>query len=96
MNDIFTAAVEQLNARIKGTQFEQSIALVIENVGTLLVDSSGARLSEERGDCAIFANEKTMLGLLDGSVKVMPAVMTGKLKIKGDPRAALKLTEFLD
>lgn len=95
MNETLTAAIAELNTRLNGAQFEQSIALVVENVGTLLVDSDGARISEERGDCAIFASEKTLLGLLDGSVKVMPAVMTGKLKIKGDPKAALKLTEYL-
>lgn len=95
MNAIFTAAIENLNTRIAGVHFDQSIAVVIENVGTLLVSNDGAHMSDARGDCAIFASEKTLLGLLNGSIKVMPAVLTGKIKIKGDPKAALKLAEYL-
>ena len=95
MSDMLETALHGLNKKLAGGGLEKSIALQIKDVGTILIDQTGAALSEAPADCTLKASPKTFQGLLDGSVNPMTAVMLGKLKISGDMSAALKLGTLL-
>jgi putative sterol carrier protein len=45
------------------------------------------------GDCTVSASEETFERILDGRQNPLTAYMTGKLKVKGDVSAALKLKD---
>jgi putative sterol carrier protein len=45
-------------------------------------------------DCTISASEETLLKIASGEASATTAYMTGKLKIKGDMGAALKLQKL--
>ena len=47
------------------------------------------------GDCTFSASEKTFLSIVDGQQNPLTAYMTGKLKVKGDIGAAMKLKHLL-
>ena len=64
-----------------------------------LIDGTGSenRVSEEDrdADCTISTSKQTLQDLQSGKLNPMMAVMTGKVKIKGDMGLAMKLQQFL-
>jgi hypothetical protein len=58
--------------------------------GKLVVDEG-----DQGGDCTISASEETFQRIRDGKLNPFTAYMTGKLKVKGDMAAAMKLKELL-
>ncbi|MTI33136.1 SCP2 sterol-binding domain-containing protein [Xanthovirga aplysinae] len=65
----------------------------------VFIDGTGEKnvVSNEdaEADCVIITSQKTLLRLKDGSLKPMMAVMTGKVKIKGNMGLAMKLESLL-
>lgn len=67
----------------------------VEGAGTWLVDARGNGVSVEEGgtgaDCVIATSEETFERIVAGELSPTTAYMTGKLKVRGDMGAALKL-----
>lgn len=65
----------------------------------IFIDGSGeanvVTMSDEEADCTITATAETIQKLRKGDLNPMMAVMTGKLKIKGDMGLAMKLQSLL-
>jgi len=70
----------------------------IEGAGqwTVAVTDDGVDVQEGAGDaaCTISASEETMLRVVNGDQNATSAYMTGKLKVKGDMGAAMKLQKL--
>jgi putative sterol carrier protein len=70
----------------------------IEGVGEWTVSVADGAVSVAEGagdaDCTIAASEETLMKIARGEANATTAYMTGKLKIKGDMGAALKLQKL--
>ena len=71
----------------------------IDDVGqwTVTVDDGAVWVDRRRrrdADCTISASEETLVKIASGEANATTAYMTGKLKIKGDMGAALKLQKL--
>lgn len=99
MDPMLKTAIEGLNAKLANTEMTSRLRIEIRDVGCIYLDGSGARIGvpeqDFEVDCTLKASPKTFRGLLDGSVNAKTAVMLGKLKIRGDISAALKLGAVL-
>jgi len=75
-----------------------SYSFDIENAGKWLVTISDGTVSvrdgEGEADCTISATEENFQKILSGEQNATSAYMTGKLKIKGDMGAAMKLQKL--
>jgi putative sterol carrier protein len=75
-----------------------SFAFDIADVGAWTVTVADGVVSVEEGehaaDCTLSASEETLLKIASGEANPTTAYMTGKLKIKGDMGAALKLQKL--
>lgn len=91
MSEMITIAVEKLNDKLAGGGLEKSIALEIRDEGVILINAAGAHAHDGDADCRLIASAKTFEGLMTGKANPMAQVMMGKLKVKGDASAALKL-----
>ncbi len=64
----------------------------------LYIDGTGAQnvLSTENkdADCLVLVSEENFLAMVSGDLNPMGAVMTGKVKIKGDLGVAMKLSSL--
>ena len=60
------------------------------------VDDGAVKVTEggEDADCTISATEETFERIIDGELNPTSAYMTGKLKVKGDMGAAMKLQKL--
>lgn len=70
----------------------------VDGVGqwTVTVTDGAVSVAEGAGeaDCTISASEETLTKIVNGETNATSAYMTGKLKIKGDMGAALKLQKL--
>jgi putative sterol carrier protein len=93
---------ETLEDRANGshdTSLTASYVFAIDGAGTwtVNVDQGNVTVTEgdHGGDCTISTSERTFERILDGKQNPLTAYMTGKLKVKGDVGAAMKLKDLL-
>lgn len=79
--------------------FGKAILLDLGEEGAIRIDGTGERVAvtNEGGeaDTTIAMTAETLQGLMTGQVNAPMAVMTGKIKIRGDAGLALKLAKFV-
>ena len=92
---------EGLEARVDGAKtagMTNSYVFDIEGAGTWKVDVDDGKVTVTEGggdaDATISANEETFQKIAAGEQNATTAYMTGKLKIKGDMGAAMKLQKL--
>lgn len=95
MSDVLNQAVEALNAKLGDADFDGSAKFALEGTGSVVIDSDGARVSDEETDVTLSADAETFQGIMDGSENPTTAFMTGKLKVDGDMGLAMKLAAVL-
>jgi putative sterol carrier protein len=82
----------------KTAGMNNSFAFDVADVGAWTVTVADGAVSvvegENDADCTISASEETLLKIARGEANPTTAYMTGKLKIKGDMGAALKLQKL--
>lgn len=94
MNDVIKAAVEALNGKIDGG-FDGLAKFVIDGEGSIIVDSDGARASDDEADVTLTADADTFQSMMSGDLNPTAAFMTGKLAVDGDMGLAMKLGAVL-
>jgi putative sterol carrier protein len=95
MSDIVNEAVAALNEKLNGVDFDGTAKFDIEGEGAVLIDSDGARASDDDADVTLTADAETFKEILDGETNPTSAFMTGKLKVDGDMGMAMKLAAAL-
>jgi len=90
MSDVIEAAVAALNDKIEGG-FDGSAKFVIEDEGSIIVDSDGVRASDDDAEVTLTADLETFKAMMDGELNPTAAFMTGKLSVDGDMGLAMKL-----
>jgi putative sterol carrier protein len=82
----------------KTAGMNNSYVFDIDGVGAWTVSVADGAVSVAQGandaDCTISASEETLMKIANGEANATTAYMTGKLKIKGDMGAALKLQKL--
>lgn len=94
MSDVISEAVTQLNAKMAGG-FDGTAKFVIEGEGSIIIDSDGARASDDEAEVTMTASTDTFKGIMDGSENPTAAFMSGKLAVDGDMGAAMRLAGVL-
>lgn len=95
MSDILNQAVEALNEKMDGADFSGTAKFAIEDEGAIVIDSNGARISDEDADVTLSASAEVFEGIMDGSQNPTTAFMTGKLSVDGDMGKAMSLASVL-
>lgn len=95
MTDTLTQAAEALNAKMDGGGFDGSAKFQIEDMGAIVLDSDGARVSDDETDVTMSADAETFEAILSGELNPTAAFMSGKLTVDGDMGTAMKLASAL-
>ena len=95
MSDVITEAVAALNAKMDGAGFDGTAKFTIEDEGSIIIDESGARASDEDSDVTLTATTEVFKAILDGEMNPTTAFMSGKLSVDGDMGTAMKLGSVL-
>ena len=95
MTDIMTHAVEEIEKKLGGTVFDGSAKFEIEGEGSVIIDASGVRVSDDETEVTLLANLETFQEILEGDLDSTAAFMTGRLKLDGDMNTAMRLASVL-
>jgi putative sterol carrier protein len=78
--------------------FGAKMKFIIDDT-SIMIDGSGdtneVSISDGEADCTITASSETIKKMRTGDLNPMMAVMSGKIKIKGDMGLAMKLQSLL-
>jgi len=94
-----TAMLAQFNEKAQGVDpIGATLKLKVDD-HTIFIDGTGdsnvVSMDDNEADCTISTSMDTLLGLQSGDVNPMMAVMSGKIKIKGDMSLAMKLQSLV-
>jgi putative sterol carrier protein len=95
MTDIMAHAVEAIEKKLEGTVFDGSAKFEIEGQGSVIIDASGVRVSDDETEVTLSANLETFQEILKGDLDSTAAFMTGRLKLDGDMSTAMRLASVL-
>ncbi len=95
MSDTLTQAAQALNEKLDAGGFDGSAKFQIEDLGAIVLDSDGARVSDDEADVTMSADAETFEAILSGELNPTAAFMSGKLTIDGDMGTAMKLASAL-
>ncbi|WP_282078701.1 SCP2 sterol-binding domain-containing protein [Epibacterium ulvae] len=95
MSDILAQAAQALNEKLQGADFPATAKFEIADLGAILLDSSGARVSDDDADVTLSADAETFQEILSGELNPTNAFMSGKLTIDGDMGIAMQLASAL-
>ena len=94
----FFATLETRTDASGASEITNSYRFDVDGAGTWIVDVVDGRVrvreTEEEADVTIATSEDNFMAIVRGEQNPMTAYMTGKLKVKGDLQAALKLQKL--
>ena len=67
----------------------------IEDTGSVIIDSAGARVSDAPADVTMTADVDTFQRIMTGDMNPTSAFMSGKLKVDGDMGMAMQLASAM-
>lgn len=87
--------IEEVTSKLKiaiidGPTPEKSLKINLKNLGVIFVNQTTVSNEDADADTTITISQKDFQDLVAGKLNPPVAFMQGKLKIKGDPSAALK------
>lgn len=95
MSDFLEQAAAELNSKISAGVFDGSAKFAIADVGAIVLDANGARVSDDDADVTLSADADTFQAIFEGEMNPTSAFMTGKLTVDGDMGLAMKLASAL-
>jgi putative sterol carrier protein len=95
MTEIMDEAVAAIEKKLEGSMFDGSAKFEIENEGSIIIDSSGVRVSNDETEVTLSASLETFQEILEGDLDSTSAFMTGRLQLDGDMSTAMRLASVL-
>ena len=95
MSDTLEKAAAALNEKLADSGFGSSAKFAIEGLGSIVLDGSGARVSDDDADVTMNADVETFEQILSGELNPTGAFMSGKLTVDGDMGVAMQLASAL-
>ncbi len=95
MSDILEKAAAALNEKLAGGSFDASAKFAIADLGAIVLDADGARVSDDDADVTLSADADTFEQILSGEMNPTGAFMSGKLSVDGDMGIAMQLASVL-
>ncbi|MHA6344886.1 SCP2 sterol-binding domain-containing protein [Roseivivax sp. CAU 1761] len=95
MSAVVAEAVKTINDKVDASDYDGTARFEIEDEGSFLLDSNGAREGDGAADVTLKADADTFREILNGSLDPTSAFMSGRLSIDGDMGQAMKLASVL-
>ncbi|WP_425044075.1 SCP2 sterol-binding domain-containing protein [Primorskyibacter sp. S87] len=95
MSDILEKAAAELNDKLSGGAFGGSAKFEIADMGAIILDGDGARVSDDDAAVTLKADAETFQAIIEGEMNPTSAFMSGKLTIDGDMGLAMQLASVL-
>lgn len=95
MSEFLEKAAIELNSKLADSGFSGTAKFSVEGEGSIIADSTGARVADEEADVTLSADTETFQAIFDGDMNPTSAFMSGKLTVDGDMGMAMTLASAL-
>lgn len=85
----------RINKALENRPFEGSLKFDCGESGVLVLADGRAVLEDSAADCTIAITEDNLVRLLTGKLNPMTGVMTGRLKVTGNPAVAMRFAKLI-
>lgn len=85
----------RLQQGLETKNFDGSLKFDCGEDGVIVLADGTASDQEQDTDCTLKLSSDNLIKLLTGKLNPMTAVMTGKIKISGNPKVAMSLADLL-
>lgn len=92
---LFSEIVERLSKGLDPSRLSDVLKFDCGQDGVVTLGPNGVGTVDQDADCTIAITTENLAKLLAGKLNPMTGVMTGKLKISGNPAVAMKLGKLL-
>ena len=76
MTNIMAEAVEAIEKKLDGSVFDGSAKFAIQDEGSIIIDSSGVRVSDDETEVTLSASLETFQEILEGDLDSDPRTLT--------------------
>ena len=94
MSNVIEQALSALNEKLSVVGFDGSAKFSIEGEGSVIVDTNGARASDDEAEVTLIATADVFQDIMAGDLDPTSAFMSGKLRIEGDMGTAMRLSSL--
>ena len=94
MSNVIEQALSALNEKLSMAGFDGSAKFSIEGEGSVIVDTNGARASDDEAEVTLIATADVFQDIMAGDLDPTSAFMSGKLRIEGDMGTAMRLSSL--
>ena len=95
MSKVIEQALNALNEKMSGAEFDGSAKFYIEGEGSVVLDANGARESNDDAEVTLIASADVFQDIMAGDLDPTSAFMSGRLRIEGDMGTAMRLSSVL-
>lgn len=95
VNMTLTDIAEMIRSSVAKSNFADSLKFDCEDAGVLIIADRSVSLEDRDTDVTLKMSLDNVEKLIKGKLNPMTAVMTGKIKLSGNPAIAMKLKELL-
>lgn len=85
----------RLQQGLETKSFDGSLKIDCGDAGVIVLADGTASDQERETDCTLKLSSDNLMKLLSGKLNPITAVMSGKIKISGNPAVAMKLADLL-
>lgn len=86
---------EKIGRKLATRPFEGSLKFDCGDDGVIVLADGGASTADRPADCTIRISQDNLVKLLTGKLNPMTGMVTGKLKLSGDPTVAMRLSKLI-
>lgn len=86
---------DMIRGAVAASSFSDSLKFDCGEAGVLVIADQTVSLENREADATLKMSVENVEKLIKGKLNPMTAVMTGKIKLSGNPAVALKLKELL-
>ena len=86
---------QKLRDRVAASGFDKVVKFDCGADGVIVINKTEVTRQDMPADMTLTLSQKNLEKLIRGKLNPMTGVMTGKLKVSGDARIAMKLGELL-
>lgn len=86
---------ERIGRKLSEAPFQGSLKFDCGDEGVIVLADGTATTTDRETDCTLKISRDNLVKLLTGKLNPMTAMVTGKLKLSGDPAVAMRLAKLI-
>lgn len=94
MSTLLNEALQAVSEKLGDQELPGTVKFTLNGEGSIVVDATGARISDDETDVTLSADADVFKDILEGNLGATGAFMSGRLSIDGNMGIAMQLASY--